>query len=75
MAHDCPAEAVAMQVSAHEGIWDTMPATSWAATEVAAATAAMRASEKRMVKIFWGVVKSLTWLLAWTVEGGDLSVG
>lgn len=41
-----------MQVSAHEGIWDTMPATSWAATEVAAATTAMRASEKRMVKIF-----------------------
>lgn len=41
-----------MQVSAHEGIWETMLATSWAPTEVAAATAAMRASEKRMVKIF-----------------------
>ena len=58
-----------MQVSAHEGIWDTMPATSWAATEVAAATAAMRASEKRMVKIFWGVVKSLTWLFGFGIDG------
>lgn len=62
MPQDCPVAAVAMQVSAHEGIWETMLAMSWAATEVAAATAAMRASEKRMVMNFFLEERGLTWL-------------